>query len=105
MKYQERVMVKLKKLADKYNLYIIEDAAHALPSWYKGKRVGTIGDITCFSFYATKTLATGEGGIATTFNEKFARSIKINRLHGIDRDAWNRYTLQGDWYYEIVDQG
>ena len=98
-------MDEILEIAKKYKLFVIEDAAHALPSWYKGKKVGTIGDITCFSFYATKTLATGEGGMATTFNEKFARSIKINRLHGIDRDAWNRYTLQGDWYYEVVDQG
>jgi len=98
-------MDEILEIARKYNLYIIEDAAHALPAWYKGKKIGTIGHITCFSFYVTKTLATGEGGMATTFKENFARIMKINRLHGIDRDAWNRYTLQGDWYYEVVDQG
>ncbi|NPA40338.1 MAG: DegT/DnrJ/EryC1/StrS family aminotransferase [Thermodesulfobacteria bacterium] len=98
-------MDEILKIAKKYGLYVIEDAAHALPSWYKGKKIGTIGHLTCFSFYATKTLATGEGGMITTFNEEFAKSIKINRLHGIDRDAWNRYTLQGDWYYEVVEQG
>jgi perosamine synthetase len=86
-------------------LYVIEDAAHALPSKYKGKMIGTIGDITCFSFYATKTLTTGEGGMATTTNEDYAKRIKINRLHGISRDAWDRYTLKGSWYYEVVDNG
>jgi len=98
-------MDEILEIARKYNLYVIEDAAHALPAWYKGRKIGTIGDITCFSFYATKTLATGEGGMATTKREEFVRIMKINRLHGIDRDAWNRYTLQGDWYYEVVDQG
>ncbi len=98
-------MEKILDIARRHKLYVIEDAAHALPAWYKDKKIGTMGNITCFSFYATKTLATGEGGIATTKEETFARSMKINRLHGIDRDAWNRYTLQGDWYYEVVDQG
>jgi len=93
------------EIAKKYNLHVIEDAAHALPSKYNGKMIGTIGDITCFSFYATKTLTTGEGGMATTFNEEYAKKMKINRLHGINRDAWDRYTLKGNWYYEVVDNG
>ena len=85
-------MEKIKKIADKHGLFVIEDAAHALPSWYKGKKIGTIGgDITCFSFYATKTLSTGEGGMATTNNANYAKSMKINRLHGINKDVWNRY--------------
>jgi len=92
-------------IAKRNKLYVIEDAAHALPSKYKGKMIGTIGDITCFSFYATKTLTTGEGGMATTTNEDYAKRIKINRLHGISRDAWDRYTLKGSWYYEVVDNG
>jgi len=98
-------MEEILKIAKKYNLYVIEDAAHALPSKYKGKMIGTIGDITCFSFYATKTLATGEGGMATTFNEEYAKMMKVNRLHGISRDAWDRYTLKGSWYYEVMDNG
>ena len=98
-------MDKIKDIAVKYNLKVIEDAAHALPSRYKGKLIGTIGDITCFSFYATKTLSTGEGGMITTTNEEYARKMRINRLHGIDRDAWNRYTERGNWYYEVVDNG
>ena len=98
-------MEEILKIAKKYNLYVIEDAAHALPSKYKGKMIGTIGDITCFSFYATKTLSTGEGGMATTFNEEYAKMMKVNRLHGISRDAWDRYTLKGSWYYEVIDNG
>ncbi len=88
-------------------IFIIEDAAHAIPSAYKGVKIGALPktDITCFSFYATKTLSTGEGGMATTANADFAKSIKINRLHGISRDAWDRYTAKGSWYYEVVDNG
>ena len=88
-------------------IYIIEDAAHAIPSTYKGVKIGALpkSDITCFSFYATKTLSTGEGGMATTNNVEFAKSMRINRLHGIDRDAWDRYTSRGSWYYQIVDNG
>ena len=88
-------------------LYIIEDAAHAIPSKYKGHLIGSLpkSDIACFSFYATKTLSTGEGGMATTNNEKYAKSMKVNRLHGISKDAWDRYTAKGSWYYEVVDNG
>ncbi len=92
-------------ISEKCDLKIIEDAAHAIPSLYKGKKIGTLGDITCFSFYANKTLTTGEGGMAATDNEFYADKMKINRLHGIDRDAWNRYSEKGSWYYEIVDNG
>ena len=92
-------------IAKKYNLFVIEDAAHALPSDYKNKKIGTIGDITCFSFYATKTLCTGEGGMATTNNACFAEKMITNRLHGMDKHAWNRYSDKGSWYYEIIDNG
>ncbi len=95
------------QIAEKYNLKVIEDAAHAIPSSYKGTKIGNLenSDICCFSFYATKTLSTGEGGMATTNNEKYAKNMRINRLHGISRDAWDRYTTKGAWYYEIVDNG
>ncbi len=94
-------------IAKRYNLKVIEDAAHALPSKYKGKYIGSLenSDITCFSFYATKTLSTGEGGMATTSNEEYAKKIKINRLHGISKDAWDRYSTKASWYYEVVDNG
>ena len=93
------------KIAKKHKLFVIEDAAHTLPSWYKGKKVGTLADITCFSFYATKTLATGEGGMITTNNLRWAKRMKIMRLHGMNRDAWRRYDKGGSWYYEVVGAG
>lgn len=93
------------ELARAKNVYIIEDAAHTLPSTYKGKKAGTIGDIGCFSFYATKTLTTGEGGMVVTDNDDWADRMRILRLHGISKDAWKRYSGEGDWYYEIVDLG
>lgn len=92
-------------LAKQNNLALIEDAAHALPAFYKGKKIGTWGDITCFSFYATKTLTTGEGGMATTENPQWAKRMQVMRLHGMDQDAWKRYSHEGRWYYSIVDAG
>lgn len=98
-------MDKILEIAKKYNLKVVEDAAHALPSKYKGERIGLIGDITCFSFYATKTLSTGEGGMAVAKNPEYAKIIRINRLHGISSNAWDRYTSKGSWFYEVVDNG
>jgi dTDP-4-amino-4,6-dideoxygalactose transaminase len=92
-------------IAGKYNIKVIEDAAHSLPATYKGKKVGTISDVTCFSFYATKTLSTGEGGMICTNDETVAERCKIMRLHGINRDAWKRHTESGSWYYEVVAPG
>jgi dTDP-4-amino-4,6-dideoxygalactose transaminase len=86
-------------------LKVIEDAAHALPSTYKGKTIGTLGDITCFSFYATKTLTTGEGGMVTTENEQYAERIRALSLHGISKDAWKRYSAEGSWRYDIQEIG
>jgi len=98
-------MDEIMKIAKKYNLYVVEDAAHSLPALYKGKKIGTIGDMTCFSFYATKTLTTGEGGMVTTKNGEWAEKIKILCLHGISKNAWKRYSKEGSWYYEITDLG
>jgi len=98
-------MDEITAIARKHGLKIIEDAAHCLPSAYKNRRVGTTGDIVCFSFYATKTLTCGEGGMAVTANPDYYKKMKINRLHGISRDAWDRYTAQGSWYYEVIDNG
>lgn len=92
-------------IAQKYNLFIIEDAAHALPAFYDNRKIGTIGDITCFSFYATKTLSAGEGGMITTDNDDWAERMRILRLHGISRDAWKRYSEEGSWYYEVIEAG
>ena len=98
-------MDEILEIAERYNLYVIEDAAHALPAWYKERKVGTIGDITAFSFYATKTLATGEGGMVTTDNDEWAERMKILRLHGISKDAWKRYSKEGSWEYDVLENG
>jgi len=98
-------MEEIMELARKYGVYVIEDAAHSLPAWYRGKKIGTVGDITCFSFYATKTLSTGEGGMATTDNEDWAQRIKRLRLHGISKDGWKRYSRDSSWFYEVVEGG
>jgi perosamine synthetase len=93
------------RVARENAMTVVEDAAHAFPCSYKGKVIGTIGDITCFSFYATKCITTGEGGMITTDNNEWAERIRIMRLHGISKDAWKRYTSEGNWYYEILAPG
>jgi len=98
-------MDEIHALARMHHLRVIEDAAHALPSEYKGKRVGQISEFTCFSFYATKTLTTGEGGMVTTDNYEAAERMRLMRLHGIERDAWKRYRGDGSWFYEVLEAG
>jgi len=98
-------MDKIIRIAQDFNLKVIEDAAHSLPTKYKDRMIGTVGDITCFSFYATKTITTGEGGMACTENDEFAERMKIMSLHGISKDAWKRYSAEGSWYYEIIEAG
>ncbi len=92
-------------IARRHKLIVIEDAAHALPTRYKGKMIGTFGDITCFSFYATKTITTGEGGMMTTENAEVADRVRMLSQHGISKDAYKRYTAEGSWRYEILDVG
>ncbi len=98
-------MERLLQLARARDIKVVEDAAHAFPAALQGKAVGSIGDITCFSFYATKTITTGEGGMATTDDEGWAERMRVMSLHGISKDAWKRYTAEGSWYYEIVAPG
>jgi perosamine synthetase len=98
-------MDRILEIARMNNLRVIEDAAHALPAMYRGKRIGTIADCTCFSFYATKNMTTGEGGMVTTDNDEWAARIRAMSLHGLSRDAWNRYTAKGSWAYEILAPG
>jgi len=93
------------KLAKKYNLVVIEDAAHALGAIYRDKKIGTISGLTCFSFYATKNITTAEGGMITTDNNELADKIRMLSLHGISKDAWKRYSSKGHWYYEILYPG
>ncbi|MDH4079428.1 MAG: DegT/DnrJ/EryC1/StrS family aminotransferase [Nitrospira sp.] len=95
----------IQAIAKAHNLAVIEDAAHALPARYHGRMIGGISDATCFSFYATKNITTGEGGMITTNNGEWAARMRMMSLHGLSRDAWNRYSAQGSWYYEILSPG
>ena len=94
-------------IARKYGLKVIEDAAHSFPSVMEnGDRAGTIGDVGVFSFYANKTITTGEGGMVVTENDEIAKRISVMRSHGIDRSVWSRYTdLKSSWYYEVLEAG
>lgn len=92
------------RLAQVHDLYVVEDAAHALPAYYEGKMIGTLGDLTAFSFYATKNLTTAEGGMLTGDTDLIEQA-RVWSLHGMSRDAWNRYEQNGSWYYEIVAPG
>jgi len=98
-------MDKIMEIAWDNDLYVIEDAAHAIGTKYKGRDVGSIGDITCFSFYATKNVTTAEGGMITTNHEDLAEKMRILSLHGISKDAWKRYSSEGSWFYEIKYSG
>jgi perosamine synthetase len=98
-------MDRLHALARRHGLHVIEDAAHALPVDYQGKRIGAISEFTAFSFYATKTLTTGEGGMLTTNDDGYAQQASMMRLHGIGGDAWKRYSRTGSWYYEVQEAG
>jgi len=98
-------MDEIRAIAARHGLKVVEDAAHALPTKYKGRMVGTLSEFTCFSFYATKTLTTGEGGMVCTDNEEWAERCRVMSLHGISHDAWKRYSAEGSWYYEIASPG
>jgi len=93
------------ELARRHDLPVIEDAAHAFPARYKSSMIGCQSQFTCFSFYATKTITTGEGGMICTDDDAWAERCRIMALHGISKDAWKRYTAEGTWYYEIVAPG
>lgn len=94
-------------LAERYGLQVVEDAAHAAGARIGQTRIG--GDCrsaaVAFSFYATKNITTAEGGMVTTFDAKLAERMRVLCLHGISRDAWNRYTDKGNWYYEVLEPG
>jgi dTDP-4-amino-4,6-dideoxygalactose transaminase len=94
-------------IARRHSLKVVEDAAHALPTTHKGQLIGTLGsDVTVFSFYANKTITTGEGGMLVTRDPAIAARAKVMRLHGINRDAFDRFTAKvPSWYYEIVAPG
>jgi dTDP-4-amino-4,6-dideoxygalactose transaminase len=94
----------LTTIADEHGLFVLEDAAHALPSRYKGKTIGTIGTATAFSFYATKNMTTAEGGMLTAERE-LVEKARTWSLHGMSRDAYKRYSGEGSWFYEVVLPG
>jgi dTDP-4-amino-4,6-dideoxygalactose transaminase len=92
-------------LAHRRGIAVVEDAAHALPARSSGRHAGTFGSAGALSFYATKTVTTGEGGMLITDDDRIADRARVMRLHGISRDAWKRYTASGTWFYEIEDIG
>ena len=94
-------------IAQEHGLKVVEDAAHALPTTWRGALVGQLqSDVTVFSFYANKTITTGEGGMAVTHNEALAQRMRTMRLHGMNRDAFDRFTSRiPAWYYEVVAPG
>lgn len=92
-------------VAQRHGLLIIEDAAHCIEGWYKGKKIGNIGDLTCFSFYVTKNIVTGEGGMVTTNREDWADKVKMYALHGMSKDAWMRYSDEGFKHYQVIYPG
>jgi len=103
-------MDRIMAIARRHNLKVVEDAAHAVDSsrQLEGRgmtKIGTIGDISCFSFYATKNITCAEGGMITTEDDALAARIAVASLHGMDRNAWKRYDSSGSWFYEIHDLG
>jgi len=98
-------------IATEHNIMVIEDSAHAFPAYYRSDElqnwvhVGRFGRVGCFSFYANKCITTGEGGMAITDDEHIAERMRIMSLHGMNNDAWKRFTDQGSWYYEIIAPG
>jgi len=95
----------IRRIAFRNGLHLIQDAAHALPASCRGERIGSNSEATAFSFYATKTITTGEGGMFVTNNENYARRAALMRLHGISGDAWKRYSREGTWYYDVIEAG
>lgn len=98
-------MDEIASIARPRGISVIDDAAHAFPVSYRRRKVGTLAGISCFTFYATKTITTGEGGAAVTSNPNWAARMRIMAMQGISRDAWNRYAASGTWYYEVVAPG
>ncbi len=92
-------------IARSRGLHVIEDAAHSLPARYRGRPIGSVGDYTCFSFYATKTITTGEGGMICTIDGEGAARMRRLRTHGIDRDAWSRLESSRFWQYDVTELG
>jgi dTDP-4-amino-4,6-dideoxygalactose transaminase len=99
-------MDRIWSIASEFGLYVVDDAAHATGACYRGHPIGAGGsDAVAYSFYVTKNLCTGEGGMVTTHSKELADRMRMLSLHGISRDAWNRYSENGNWYYEVIECG
>lgn len=98
-------MDKIMRIAKSYKLKVIEDAAHATGTEYKGKKIGALGNLACFSFHPIKNMSTGDGGMITTKDDKYAEKLMMLRLHGMSKDAWKRHSKAGSWKYDIVYPG
>jgi dTDP-4-amino-4,6-dideoxygalactose transaminase len=98
-------MDEVSALAARHGLLVIEDAAHCIEGSYRGRKVGSLSPLTCFSFYVTKNITTGEGGMVTTDNDEFAAKLKMYALHGMSADAWHRFSDKGYKHYQVVFPG
>ena len=98
-------MDRLLALARAHGLKVVEDAAHAISAEHRGRKIGSLSDATCFSFYPTKNMTTGEGGALTTQDDALADRVRVLALHGMSKDAWKRFSSAGSWYYEVVAPG
>lgn len=98
-------MKSLSGLAERHGMKMIEDCAHAIETVYHGRKAGTFGDFGCFSFYVTKNVVTGEGGMVLTRREEDLARIKVLALHGMSKDAWKRFSDEGYKHYQVVDAG
>jgi dTDP-4-amino-4,6-dideoxygalactose transaminase len=95
----------LMAIAQRHRLHVVEDCAHAIEAEFHGKKTGTFGALGCYSFYVTKNIITGEGGMAVTDNDEYAARIQMLGLHGLSRDAWKRFSDEGYRHYQIVEAG
>jgi dTDP-4-amino-4,6-dideoxygalactose transaminase len=98
-------MDRIASIAKAHQLHVIEDAAHAMGAEYKGKKIGSLGNLTCFSMFPTKNITTGEGGIIALNDEQQYQRLLRLRLHGMSKDGWKRYAKEGSWYYEVHEAG
>ena len=92
-------------IARRHNLHVIEDAAHAIGTEYKGKKIGSFGDTQVFSFHPNKNITTGEGGCVSSSDSDLIRNLSTAKFHGIDRESWNRFSKEGSQLYDVVTPG